>query len=86
MVTCNDCMNFAPIKKLCNDDHVDILNNPDRLNKDLPTLSEDQLKRLINYEVSTKCRRTMIERLHQRYAKLYTKRQRDELIAGKALL
>lgn len=65
---------------------LDILNDYDLLNKDLPNLGEDELKNLINYEVSTKCRRTMIERLHQRYAKLVTKRQRDGLVAGTTLL
>ena len=44
------------------------------LNKDVGKLREDQIKSLINYEVSTKRRDTMIDRLHQRFAKLRNKR------------
>ena len=52
------------------------------LNKDVGKLREDQIKSLINYEVSTKRRPVMIDRLHQRFAKLRSKRERLELKAG----
>lgn len=55
------------------------------MNSQLSTLREDQLKQLINMEISGKRRETWIERLHQRYSKLVTVRQRAELLGGKLL-
>lgn len=49
---------------------------------DLPKLREDQLKVLINYELSTTRRVSFVERMHQRYCKLRNRRERDELMAG----
>ena len=55
------------------------------MNSQLATLREDQLKQLINMEISGKRRETWIERLHQRYSKLVTARERAELLAGGTL-
>ena len=52
----------------------------------LPTLTEDELYSAINYEVSTYQRTLVITRLHQRYSKLRTMRERELLLAGKFLL
>lgn len=54
--------------------------------KILPSLTEEELKNAINYEVSTERRRTVIERLHQRYAKLHTAREREGLLSGEVVL
>ena len=56
------------------------------LNKDLLNLREDQLKMLINFEVSTKKRPDMIARMHARYSKMQAARVRAELLAGETLL
>lgn len=45
------------------------------------TLSEDELKRLIDDEVATRKRATFITRLHQRYCMLRAAREREELMA-----
>lgn len=50
--------------------------------KDLPKLREDQLKQLINYEISTSRRQSFVERMHQRYCKLRMQRERKELMSG----
>lgn len=50
--------------------------------KDLPKLQEEQLKQLINYELSTSNRKTFVERMHQRYCKLRMLREREELMKG----
>ena len=55
------------------------------MNSQLATLREDQLKQLINMEISGKRRETWIERLHQRYSKLRVARERAELLGGKLL-
>ena len=52
----------------------------------LSTLSEDELRSAINYEVSTYQRQKVISRLHQRYTKLRAIRERDALVRGKILL
>lgn len=54
--------------------------------KQLPTLTESELATEINTEVSTYRRKAIIERLHQRYAKLRNKREREALVAGETLL
>ena len=55
------------------------------MNSQLATLREDQLKQLINMEISGKRRETWIERLHQRYSKLRVARERAELLGGGTL-
>ena len=61
---------------------IQMLDSWATLNKDVGKLREDQIKNLINYEVSTKRRAVMIDRLHQRFAKLRNQRERLELKAG----
>ncbi len=48
----------------------------------LKELREDQLRALINYELSTRRRASFLERLHMRYTKLRAKREREELMQG----
>lgn len=52
----------------------------------LTSLTEEELKNAINYEVSTYKRKAVIERLHQRYNKLHCAREREMLINGEILL
>lgn len=52
----------------------------------LPEMDEETLRLAINYEVSVYKRKAVIKKMHQRYAKLFTKRQRDQLLAGEVLL
>lgn len=61
---------------------IGLLHDYGKLNAELSSLREDQLKALINYECSTKKRASFIERLHQRYSKLYVARERAELLGG----
>ncbi len=62
-----------------------MLSNWGKLNADIKELREDQLKSLINYEISTKARATFVERLHQRYCMLRDARERAELLGGQLL-
>ncbi len=55
------------------------------INKALPSLREDQLKELINMERQGKARKAFLDRMHQRYCKLRSKRERAELDGGKLL-
>jgi hypothetical protein len=50
------------------------------LNRDMHTLREDQIKALLDQECRTGKRKVFIERLHQRYSKLRTARERLELL------
>jgi len=52
----------------------------------LPEMTEDALRVAINYEASTYKRKAIIAKMHQRYAKLNTRRIRDGLLAGEVLL
>lgn len=56
------------------------------LHKVINTMTEEELRFTINYEASVYKRRTIIERLHQRYAKVRATRERNELLAGTGLL
>lgn len=51
------------------------------LNEFIGELREDQLKELIWHEVENGKREDIVERLHQRYAKLASARERTELLA-----
>ena len=64
------------------ENYINILSDWSLLNKTLGTLSIDELKALINYEVSTKCRASFINRMHQRYSKKVTIAEREHLIKG----
>lgn len=52
----------------------------------LPSMTEESLRVAINYEASTYKRKAILSKMHQRYAKLQTKRIRDGLLAGELLL
>lgn len=55
------------------------------VNADMGNKMEDELLTMINYEVSTDNRKSIVVRLHQRYSKLRTLRERNQLIEGKLL-
>ena len=50
------------------------------LNKVLHTLREDQVLELLNYEKIAERRINVLERLHQRYCKLRSARERKEIL------
>lgn len=54
--------------------------------KEIEGLSEDELRALINHEVSTHRRKSYITRLHQRFSTLRRERERKQLIEGTMLL
>ena len=57
-----------------------------QLQKVIGTMTEEELRFTINYEASVYKRKTIIERLHQRYTKVRAARERNELINGEGLL
>ena len=56
-----------------------ILKSWKSLNEFLTEMREDQVKEMLEMELKTKCREDIVERLHQRYTKLRTARERLEL-------
>lgn len=58
-----------------------ILKSWKTLNEVIHELREDQLKELIWWEMENKKRKDIVERLHQRYAKLAAAREREELLS-----
>jgi hypothetical protein len=52
------------------------------LNKMIGNLDENQLRSLINFEVSTYKRQDILTRLHQRFNKLRAARERVEISNG----
>ena len=52
------------------------------LNNKLSSFTIEDLRALINYEVSTKGRASFLTRLHQRYSKLVTTAERDAILKG----
>ena len=57
-----------------------LLEDYNQLNNQLSSLTEVQLWNLIEMEIAGKKRRSFVERLHQRYSKLVTARERAELM------
>lgn len=53
----------------------------DTMHSMLPSLTEPQVKAMLDYELETRKRHTLVERLHQRYNTLRVKREREELMA-----
>ena len=53
---------------------------------DIMKLTEQELKDAINLEVSTYRRKRFIERMHMRFERLRSERERAELVAGETLL
>lgn len=58
-----------------------LLNDYGLLNHELSKLREDQLLKLMEREIETQKRKSFVERIHQRYAKLKTARERAEIFA-----
>lgn len=52
----------------------------------LPMMDEATLRDAINHETSTYRRKSIIARMHSRYSKLRTARERDLLLKGEMLL
>ncbi len=52
------------------------------MNHELSGLREDQLLKLMEREIETRKRKSFVERIHQRYAKLKTARERAEILAS----
>lgn len=48
--------------------------------KVINTLNEAELKKLLDQELAGQCRRTFLERVHQRYSSLRMQRERHELM------
>ncbi len=69
-----------------NDEITALLDNWGNINNRINRLTEIQLKGLINYECSTRKRKSFIVRLHQRYSKLESLRVRQSLIEGSGML
>jgi hypothetical protein len=65
---------------------VEVFNSWRELMAGVSKLTEAELRESINYEVSTYRRKNFIERMHQRYTKLRSERERKELISGETLL
>ena len=63
-----------------------IIESWSHLQKVIGTMTEEELRFTINYEASVYKRRTILERLHQRYTKVRAMRERKELVAGEGLL
>lgn len=57
-----------------------MLNNWRDLNEGMSELREGQIKEMLDYEMVNEQRKTVIERLHQRYTTLRAKRERAELM------
>lgn len=58
----------------------DILANWATLNSHLVILTEDHVAKLLKKELSGKCRKQILLRLHQRLSSLRTERERLELL------
>ena len=58
-----------------------LLDSWDTLMESLTSLREDQVAFLLEHEMANSPRRTLVERLHARYTKLRSQRERAELMA-----
>jgi len=54
--------------------------------QEVGALTEQELRESINFEVSTYRRAAFIKRMHQRFERLRSARERAELVAGETLL
>lgn len=57
-----------------------VLKNWDTFHEFLPTMREDQIEALFDYEVANKRRKSFILRLHQRFTSLRMARERKEIM------
>lgn len=64
------------------DDYTKLLNDWKELNTQIHKFTIDELRALINYEISTKARASFLERIHQRYSKLVTASERAHILKG----
>lgn len=64
------------------DSLLNILLNWKTFGSNVGTLTEDQALEMMNYELLTKRRKMVVERLHMRYSGLKVKREREELLRG----
>ena len=64
---------------------VALLDDYKTMTKSLKDLREDQLKLLLNHEATNMKRPTFLERLHMRYTKVRSQRERAELMIGGVL-
>jgi hypothetical protein len=55
------------------------------LNKHINEITEDQLKLMINHSVMLGRNGNNLERIHQRYSKLRTARERESIMKGNML-
>jgi hypothetical protein len=63
-----------------------VINGWDDLHSRLLSFTEEDLRAIINYEVATYRRKTILQRLHMRYCKLRDSRERIMLLAGEVML
>ena len=64
------------------DSMLHLLSNWKTLAANVGELTEDQSLDLLNYELLTKRRQNVVERLHMRHSGLKVKREREELLRG----
>ena len=67
------------------DDFIALLNDWKELNTQLHKFTIDELRAMINYEISTRKRASFVERIHQRYSKLVTNSERAHILKGNLL-
>ena len=53
-----------------------------KLNVELKTLDETKVLEMLNYEINSAKRVSVLERLHQRYTALRASRERIEILKG----
>jgi hypothetical protein len=63
-----------------------MINTWEDMIKVVGSMGERELADAINYEVATYCRASIIKRMHSRFAKLRTARERQSLLKGEILL
>ena len=67
------------------DDFTALLNDWKELNTQLHKFTIEELRAMINYELSTRKRASFIGRIHQRYSKLVTISERAHILKGNLL-
>lgn len=68
------------------EERTEFLRNWATFNTNIHTLDEETIKALIEHECSNKRRTMFIERLHQRYTKMRSGRERITLLLGGGLI
>jgi hypothetical protein len=67
------------------DNFTKLLDDWKDLNTEIHKFTIDELRSLINYEISTRNRASFIGRMHQRYSKLVTILEREHILKGNLL-